>query len=469
MSCALGGSFIADLLSRQGRQVIKSPRISPMRARAIVPLRQLDQAVRSAMFSKLLGKHTSAVRMFSGAIAIQAMLSASSFIIGLMLVRLTSDAEYGYYVLIMATITLVASLQGSFIGPPMVIRLTTSTHEQRANLIGGLLRDQARLLPLLALLPVIFVVFLEIRGNLGFMLALTLLAGTAATITSLRRNFLRSVLFAYRRPNDVIGADTLYCVLLVLGAYAATFTPLPAATAALTMAFASMLGSYMLSKTLWRVEPWNQDAPLGILREIAPLGAWSAFGSVSHWLFSQGYNYFVAGTLGVTAVAALAATRLLVMPVNLLSTGVASLMLPIVSNWMQHFSPPKVFMRLTLASLGLASLAACYLLLMWLARGWIFDDILRKQLPDRDLLLELWCVIAIVMLCRDQLLHFLVARAKFRLTSTVTLISAVISISTSLIAMGYIGAPGALVGLLLGELFNVAGIVVFSLRDSRAT
>jgi O-antigen/teichoic acid export membrane protein len=420
------------------------------------------------MLSKLLGKHTSALRMFSGAIAIQAMLSASSFFVGLLLVRRTSDAEYGYYVLILATISLVTSLQGSFIGPPMIIRVTKSTHEERANLIGGLLRDQARLLPVLALLPVIFGAFLQIRGDLGFLLALTLFAGTAATITSLRRNFLRSVLFAYRRPNDVLGSDALYCVLLVLGAYAATFTPLPAATAALTMAFASMLGSYMLSKTLWRVESWNPKAPLGMLREIAPLGAWSAFGSVSHWLFSQGYNYFVAGTLGVTAVAALAATRLLVMPVNLLSTGVAGLMLPIVSNWMHHHSPPKVFMRLTLASLGLAALAACYLLVMWLMRGWIFDDILNKQLPDRDLLLELWCVISIVMLCRDQLLHFLVARAKFRLTSSVTLISAVISISSSLIAMHYIGAPGALVGLLFGELFNVAGIIVFSLRDTRS-
>jgi hypothetical protein len=77
-------------------------------------------------------------------------------------------------------------------------------------------------------------------------------------------------------------------------------------------------------------------------------------------------------------------------------------------------------------------------------------------------------VISIVMLCRDQLLHFLVARAKFRLTSSVTLISAVISISSSLIAMHYIGAPGALVGLLFGELFNVAGIIVFSLRDTRS-
>jgi O-antigen/teichoic acid export membrane protein len=419
------------------------------------------------MFRKLLGKHTASLRMFSGAIAIQAMLSASAFIVGLLLVRRTSDAEYGYYVLILTTVGLLTSLQGSFIGPPMIIRMTRSDRTERANLVGGLDRDQSRLLPFLGLGPVIMGAVLQVRGALDWPIALTLLAGTAATVTSLRRNFLRSVLFAFRRPNDVLGADIVYCALLVVGAYAATLTSLPAATAALTLAFASILGSRFLAKKLWSHEPWNPQAPLGMLREIAPLGAWSAFGSAVHWLFSQGYNYLVAGSLGVTAVAALGATRLLVMPVNLLSTGVANLLFPMVTGWMHKFSPPKVFIRLAMASAGLAVLAACYLLIMWLARTWIFDDILRKHLPESDRLLELWCAIAIVMLIRDQLLHFLIAREKFRLTSSVTLISAVLSISISLVAMHRIGATGALLGLLAGELFNVAGIILFSLRETR--
>jgi hypothetical protein len=49
----------------------------------------------------------------------------------------------------------------------------------------------------------------------------------------------------------------------------------------------------------------------------------------------------------------------------------------------------------------------------------------------------------------------------------VTLVSAIISISCSLIAMHIIGMAGALVGLLVGELCNVAGIIVFSIRDIR--
>ena len=113
------------------------------------------------MFEKHLGKHTSFLRMFSGAVAVQAMLSASSFIVGLLLVRRTSDTQYGYYVLIIATVMLATTLQGSFIGPAMVIRMTRSEQAERANLIGGLMRDQRRLLPFLLFLPVILGVVLQ--------------------------------------------------------------------------------------------------------------------------------------------------------------------------------------------------------------------------------------------------------------------------------------------------------------------
>jgi hypothetical protein len=61
-----------------------------------------------------------------------------------------------------------------------------------------------------------------------------------------------------------------------------------------------------------------------------------------------------------------------------------------------------------------------------------------------------------------------VARARFHLTSSLTLVSAIIATSCSVIAMRHIGVQGALIGLLTGEVFNVLGIVILSLRDVRA-
>jgi O-antigen/teichoic acid export membrane protein len=415
-----------------------------------------------------MSEHGAFLRKLTGAVAVQAMLSASNFIVGLLLVRRTTDMQYGYYVLVTTAVVLATTLQGSFIQPPMIIRLTRADRVGRSDLIGGLYRDQRRLIPYAAVLAALLAIVLHLTGNLSWQVAGIILVGTIAVMAAMNREFLRMVLFAYRRPNDVLAADFFYCLLLVGGAYLATFAPLPATIATGTLALACVAGGLLLSRTLWRYEPWNRQAPKGALREIAPQGIWSAFGAMSHWLFSQGYNYVVTGAMDVTAVAALAATRLLVMPVGLLSTGIGSLLLPTTSKWTKDHAPSTVLIRLALVATALAATASCYLLLTWLTRDWIFENILKKHFEHRDLLLALWSAIAVITVFRDQLLHFLAARALFRATSTLTFASAIISFCVSFAAMQYIGATGALLGLLAGEFVNVLGIVIMSIRETRS-
>jgi O-antigen/teichoic acid export membrane protein len=409
------------------------------------------------------------LRVLSGGVAIQALLSASNFTVGLLLVRRTSDAQYGYFVLISTVVMLSVILQGSFIQPPLIIRLTRFNREERADLVGGLIRDQSRLLPFIVGAAGLILVVLQLAERLTLPLAVIIVTGTLAVLATLRREFFRLVLFAYSRPNDVLKGDLLYCMLLVAGAYLATLTAFAAAAMALTLAASALIAGAILSRVLRRHEAWNPKAPAGKLREIAHEGSWSSFGGGVHWIFSQGYNYLVAGTLDVSAVAALAATRLLVMPVALLSTGIGSLMLPAASKWMQQHRAQTVLNRLALFATALAAMSACYLLAMWLARDWIFGAVLHKHFADRDVLVVAWSAIAIVTVFRDQLLHFLVARARFRLTSTITLLSAVLSLSISFTAMRSIGVIGALLGLLAGEVANLAGLVVFSMRVARNT
>jgi O-antigen/teichoic acid export membrane protein len=406
--------------------------------------------------------------MFSGAVAIQGMLSASSFIVGLLLVRRTSNAEYGYYVLITSAILLATSVQWSLISPPMVIRLNAADQAERADLIGGLRRDQLRLLPWLLVAAAIAVVLLWPSGRIDARMTVTLIAGALAMMAALHRDFLRSVLFAYHRPNDVLRSDFVYCLLLIAGAFIATLLPLSAAVATIGVLVGCIASCYMLGSALRRQEPWSPVPPPGTLRTIARLGALSALGSGIHWSFSQGYNYLVAGTLDINAVAALAATRMFVMPVNLLSTGIGTLMFPTTARWLRDIAPGKVFGRLVLVSSAMALASGCYLLCMWLGRDWVFDRLLKKHFLNGDTLVLLWVAISLVMIFRDQLLHLLVARARFHLTSSLTAVSAVISISCSIVAMRQHGAVGALIGLLTGEVFNVVGIVILSLRDVRA-
>jgi len=222
-----------------------------------------------------------------------------------------------------------------------------------------------------------------------------------------------------------------------------------------------------LSQTLRRHEPWSTEGSQGILREIMPLAVWPTAGAAIHWTFSQGYIYLVAGTLDVAAVAAIAATRLLLMPVNLLSAGIGSLMLPLASGWLHQHGAPLLRRRLWLMALGLAGATLCYFIVLWLLRDWIFAVVLKKQFAQRDGLLMLWGAVFLVMVIRNQLGYLLAAQGRFRAMTLLTFVSAVMALATCYWGMLRFGVAGALLGLLIGELIGVVGIVVLSFRKAQ--
>jgi len=411
-------------------------------------------------------RHFAFARLLTSAVVSQALLSASNFAIGLILIRRTTDVQYGYYILSYNAILLLASLQNAFFNPPLAIRMNRLDRLGRGDLVGGLYREQRRILPALGAITVVIALGLwyarVLDANTGPLVLITV----AAALAILHREYFRMVLFAHRRPHDVLLTDIFYVALIVSGVFAATFTPAPAVIAIFTLTLAATASGIFLLQTLRRFEPWNIHGTQGILREIAPLAVWSTAGAAIHWTFSQGYIYLVAGTLNVAAVAAIAATRLLMMPVNLLSTGIGSLMLPLASRWLSQHGAPVLWRRLCLFALGLAAATLCYFTVLWFLRDWIFSVILKKQFAQRDELLALWGAAFLMIVVRDQLVYLLAAQGRFRALTLLTLVGAVISLATSYWGMLQFGVSGALVGIVVGELISVIGIVILSLRKT---
>lgn len=412
-------------------------------------------------------RHFAFARLLSNAVFSQALLSAASFAIGLILIRSTTDVQYGYFILASGALVLLVSLQNALCNPALATRVNQLDRRGRGELVGSLYREQRRIAPLLGGAALVIALGLWHREVLDARTGALALATIAAALAVLHREFFRMVLFALRRPHDVLRTDVIYVVLLVAGVFAATLTPEPAVAAVVTLGLAAVASGILLARTLHRCEPWNRDGARGILREIAPLAAWSTAGAAIHWTFSQGYIYLVAGTLDVAAVAALAATRLLMMPVNLLSAGIGSLMLPLAAGWLQRHGVALLWRRLCLLAAGLAAATLCYFALLWLARDWIFAVILKRQFAQGDELLLLWAAVLLVMVVRVQLAYLLAAQGRFRALSLLTLGCAVASLAASYGGMLRLGVAGALVGMLVGELINAIGIVVLSLRTAQ--
>ena len=197
------------------------------------------------------------VQKFASAIVAQALLSAASLAVSLILLRFGSDAQYGYYVLVLNAIMLLTMVQNSFIGPAMVQHMTLLQSRERAGLIGGLYREQRRLLPFVGVAVLGGATLLWLLQLVSTMTLLLMLAAVAAALAALYREFFRMVLLAYRLPGAVLRGDVFYVLTLVAGAAVATLTSVPAITTVLVLCGAALGGGTLLARSLWRHEAWD--------------------------------------------------------------------------------------------------------------------------------------------------------------------------------------------------------------------
>jgi O-antigen/teichoic acid export membrane protein len=408
------------------------------------------------------------VGAFGMGLMMQALLSGANFAVGLILIRRTADLQYSYYVLAANAILLLTSLQNSFVQPYIVANVTSNTDAvNRRRVIGAVASGNRRWVPLLCTLSIAIAVGLwEMRlfdTEQTVLIALALIAGGAA----LGRELFRMTLFAYHRPFEVLRGDVAYVVALVCGAFVATLTPKPAVFAVVTLTLAALLGGTIARQGLWAYEAWDVHSTQPVFRKMASMGTWAVAGSAIHWLLIYGYSYLVAGVLDVRDVAAIAATRLSLMPVFVLSGGVSMLLFPITSRWIHDLGTHAAARRLVLLVVGLCAAAILYMGVMWIARDWIFGTLLKKDFAQRDSLLIVWCAVFLVTLCRDQLSTLPAAHGRFRPMTLVTGVSVLVWLFASYLAMMHFGPVGAVAGILIGELINILGIVVLIVQQMR--
>lgn len=406
----------------------------------------------------------SLVRLFGSSIVDQALLSAANFAAGLMLIRYAQPTQYGYYVLAFNAMILGTTLQGTFIGTPLIIRIAEVAPLERPGWIGGLLRDQLRWIPVGAAMALLGGVVAWIDGRLSPG-GLCVLAATVVLIcTALYREYLRGVLMMYQRPMSVLKADFLYVLVLVACVGMVATLPYAATGALLGAAVASWLGATVLRSTLR--DDLDSSASAGRLHHLAAMGVWSAAGAAVYWLYTQGYTFLAAATLDVSSVAALAASRLLLMPINLLISGVQKQLTPVASAWLVDIGTSRTLRRLAVFSLMLAAITIVYGIVVWLTRSWIFKDLLHKVYLDSDILLLLWCAVVLMSALREPLTQLLVVRRRFRLLTAITFSCALVALTISYFGMLQLGTWGALLGILVGETVNLLATCWFAWRET---
>lgn len=397
-------------------------------------------------------QHNAAFRILGTAVVDQAMLSAANFLVGVMLVRYAGDADYGYFVLAQSAILLLTGAQGSWINGPLAVIAPKKSEAERRHMVGAVEAVQSKVLRWLTafalLVPAVGYALHLLTPEATMAVAATILACWAALL----REYRRAVLQLYGRPHLVLVADLLYVLGLTLTAGLAAAGAEPRMVfAVLSLAVGGALGGKLADYFLAKDPGWQPGEAGPVFRELRRLGNWAMAGSVIFWTFGQGFNYVVAAQLGVAAVATLNAARLLMQPTFVLTMGVKQALLPMASRWLHEHGLSALLKRLTAVVLVLTLLNGIYFALVWGVLDWLTNDFLRKNIPDRDMLVLLWGAYSMVNMVRDMYLSSMLALERFRILTWLTALTAVVALAVMWPAIHYLGLRGAIYGLMAGE------------------
>jgi O-antigen/teichoic acid export membrane protein len=401
------------------------------------------------------------LKFFGAGVLDQILLSGANFISGFVMIRYTSDASYGQFVLAQSALLLLVSAQAAWLSGPVTIIAPAKTPERRAQMIGALADSQTRFLRRLSGLLLLLPVATYLLGVWSPMVALGVAAGILAGWASLQREYRRGVLLIYSRPQAMVRADVFYVAVLLLGIAIALTTRAYAGPVAIAALAAASLAGALAARRMLAVDPgWVAGDARPFWLEIRSLGVWSLVGAVIYWLFAQSYNYVLATRLNLTAVTNVNAARLVLTPVFVFMYGINNLLMPLAANWLAEIGIGRMLRRLALVAVLITAIDLLYFALAWYLRDWLIVDLMHKHIADQDRLLLLWGCVALVFLPREVLQSVLYAFKRVRTMAWVIAISAAVSLSLMWFGIPHWGAAAVLIGQVAGECVNLVGLAI---------
>ncbi len=400
-------------------------------------------------------------RLLSASVADQALLSATNLGVGILLLRNSTDTQYGLFVLAQAGILFAAAVYQALIGRPMAIRAQDIPEgpEREAYLRTMFVAQATITLPLALVAAAGLWLYLRAPHAQADGVAMACAIAVLAAVMTIGREHLRQSRMVLRRPQEALRFDAIYAV-----AFGSIVAMSSNHTYAAAWALSGMAAGSALALALgWRRLLNRNDAHWPVVRhalaEAWPMGRWSLAGGLLAWAYLNGFYYLVSLLASLKTVALLGASRMLVMPVNLLVTGTAQQLLPMTRNWLNLHGIRGTCVRLSIASAALAALAAGYLGLLWWLREPVIVGLLGQPLASMEPVLLAWGATYVLFTIRSAWMLLLQAQGRFDALTRLVAVAAPISLATVFLLVPAHGALGAVSGVLLAELIELTGII----------
>lgn len=381
------------------------------------------------------------------------LMSAGNFLVSYLMINFSSAAQYGQYVLIFSGLMLAAGIQNAIICTPMTIRAAKMESNRREHFVSSIFSFQLLITFTVLLLAGIYDLVFAATAPAKAAIPLTFIALLSSTF--LLREFLRTRGYLYKETEKVLSGEIVHFTLSAVLLIAFTIVGLNIKVVIISLCVSNciyitlaIIGSRiraavdLQSMTSAASEAWVRG------------GKWSLPGVLATWGQNNAYVYLSGLLLSVEATAALAAIRLLLMPINILASGLNSVYKPM---WAQTIadefgavsnSTKKLCLRLCVVIFAYTALLAVaweYILI------YLFSGNIQASLS----LLFLWSVIFILQTIRSRESNMLQLLEEYRYLTLVGVPASIVCVVISSICIIKFGTSGALYGIIISELIMI--------------
>ena len=304
------------------------------------------------------------------AVADQALISGSNFVMGILMGRWLPPESYGAYALGFSIFLFLASFQNALILEPMSVFGPTTYSKNLSGYVGRLVRLHFLLAFFLAALVAAGIGVLHYLTN-DRSLASALWGVCIAVPLILFFWLCRRASYLRLAPALAARSASVYCLIVILLLVTAhTFRWLSTLTAFLVQSAAALVASALLLVS-FRPQIGSQPglSNSAIIRQHWHYGRWAVGTVFVYWLSGNGYYLIVAAVLQMRDVAALRALQNLTLPFSQFMAAISLLVLPWASARFAEDSRYQFRQRIRVISFVFVGTGSAYIALLWLFGG----------------------------------------------------------------------------------------------------
>lgn len=345
-------------------------------------------------------------RLISLSVIDQAMLSALSLAVNLVLVKFASPASVGGFAVAAAMTFLALGVQNAVVITPAAVRIYGIGAEKQAAILSTLTSVDLLLNFTLTLACLI--------GSLA--MGFTLLQSASAALflsSSMIRELARGVLIGNGNVQRCIVLDGL-CVLLCAIATPLLWNQLaPEAACLLALAAGNIFSSLAFSPELHR-QPSRLKHHLASYPHYWVESRWMLIGASATELHERSYVFMLQLLRGMTTVGTVHAGRILIAPISLLTTAWGRAMRPRMAALMEN-GQHAVARSILISGLAITStLTLAYAAVLFLLWGFIDRQLFAGRYDNMWPIVVAWCGYGLLSLPANCLSFYFQAERRFK-------------------------------------------------------